>query len=144
MRRATHLLRFCADIFVTVAFYACAAQTDPSPLPADARPFTPEPIYREWWSQMEACSGLSKSYESVSWYVVPGEDPFVAPSLGKQVLGYWQRRGNRIVLLEYVPSRTELVRHEMLHALLQRGDHPRAYFVDRCGAVINGPGLPPD
>lgn len=27
----------------------------------------------------------------------------------------------------------EVVRHEMLHALLDRGDHPPEYFVSRCG-----------
>ena len=140
--RAT--FRRAVTVFAILAATACAGQTDVSSLPPDARPFTPEPIYLTWWAQMETCSGLSRDFAGVAWYVVPGEDPFVAPALGRTVLGYWQRAGNRIVLLEFVPSRTALVRHEMLHALLQRADHPAAYFNDRCGAVINGPGLLPD
>jgi hypothetical protein len=138
------MLRRAVTLFVIQATSACTGQTDNSPLPPDARPFTPEPIYLTWWMQMETCSGLSADFTGVGWYVVPGEDPFIAPALGRTVLGYWQRAGNRIVLLEFVPSRTALVRHEMLHALLQRGDHPAAYFIDRCGAVIDGPGLLPD
>jgi hypothetical protein len=119
---------------------ACAEPTAP-PLPPGARPFTPEDVYREWWSQIERCSGLTRRFEAVSWYVVPGEDPFMAPGVDQPVIGYWTLGGNRIVLLEWVPNRSALVRHEVLHALLQRPDHPSKYFVDRCGAVINGPGL---
>jgi hypothetical protein len=29
-----------------------------------------------------------------------------------------------------------LVRHEMLHDLLGRGDHPAEFFQRRCGAVV--------
>jgi hypothetical protein len=53
----------------------------------------------------------------------------------------WHPSDNRIVLLEWVPSRSSLVRHEALHAILGRGDHPDEYFVASCGAVINAPGL---
>ena len=117
----------------------CADTT--APLPAGARPFTPEAVYREWWSQIVSCSGLTGNFQDVSWYVVPGEDPFTAPGVAQPVIGYWTRDGNRIVLLEWVPNRSALVRHEMLHALLRRADHPSAYFVEQCGAMINGPGL---
>ncbi len=124
--------------------FACAASSEPSALPPDAVSFEPEPLFAEWWAQMEGCSGQTGDYTSIHWYVVPGEEPFIAPPLGKTVIGYWDPDDNRIVLLQYVPSRSALVRHEMLHALIRRGDHPPAFFQDRCGAVINGPGLPPD
>jgi hypothetical protein len=113
---------------------ACeSAPTELSALPPDAQVFTPEPIFREWWVQVEACSGRTGDYTSIHWYFVPGDEPFISPPLGKAVLGYWDSYDNRIILLQYVPNRSALARHEILHALLRRGDHPAEYFQDRCG-----------
>ena len=98
---------------------ACEGPTAPErSLPAGARRFTPEPIFREWWAQVEACAERQASFDAVSWYVVPGEVPFEAPGVAEAVLGYWHPADNRIVLLEWVPNRTSLVRHEALHAIL--------------------------
>ena len=110
-------------------------------LPAGATRFTPEPIFREWWAQVEACAGRQASFDAVSWWVVPGEVPFDAPGVPHPVLGYWHPADNRIVLLEWVPNRTSLVRHEALHAILRRADHPHEYFETRCGAMIEAPGV---
>src|SRR5262249_36877391 len=117
---------------------------EPAALPAGATRFTPEPIFEEWWHQVEDCSGRRAHFAKIEWYVVPGEDPFLAPPVGREVIGYWDGSADRIVLLEYVENRSALVRHEALHAILRRGDHPPEYFQTLCGAVINGPGLPPD
>lgn len=38
--------------------------------------------------------------------------------------------------------RAAYVRHEALHAILRSLDHPREFFVERCGNVINGPESP--
>jgi hypothetical protein len=120
---------------------ACEEVTAPElSLPLGARRFTPEPIFREWWAQVEACAGRQASFDAVSWYVVPGEVPFEAPGVPHPVLGYWHAADNRIVLLEWVPNRTSLVRHEALHAILQRADHPEEYFEERCAEVIDAPG----
>lgn len=93
---------------------------------------------------MEACARHTGSLAAVRWYYVPGFDPFPAPGISQPVLGYWHGSDNRIVLLQYVPNPPALIRHEMLHALLQRADHPTLYFQTRCGATIAGPPLPPD
>jgi hypothetical protein len=42
------------------------------------------------------------------------------------------RKGNRIYLPANALGEEWLVRHEMLHALLQRGSHPVAKFVEAC------------
>jgi hypothetical protein len=126
-----------------VGALACSS-VEPTALPDDARRFTPEPIFESWWQQIEECSARTADFSLIEWYVVPGEDPFIAPPLGREVLGYWDGSADRIVLLEYVENRSALVRHEILHAVLRRGDHPPRYFQTLCGSVINGPGLPPD
>lgn len=117
---------------------------DPPPLPAGAVHFVPGPSYAGYWAEMEACSGLAGSLAAVTWYYVPGFDPFPAPGLDQTVLGYWHGSDNRIVLLQYVADPPALIRHEMLHALLQSPAHPARYFEARCGGTIAGPPLPPD
>lgn len=131
--------------FTLVLSGACEEAVAPDlSLPEGARRFTPEPIFREWWAQVEACAGRRASFDAVSWFMVPGEVPFDAPGVSHAVLGYWHPADNRIVLLEWVPNRTSLVRHEALHAILHRSDHPTEYFETRCGHVIDAPGWSPD
>lgn len=112
--------------YAIVGLFLLAACGD-SPMGPNATPFDPPAIYRSWWVELEACSGLSGSIDGVRFYS--------AASLGGE-LGHWYQDGNRIYLLE---SRTETefaVKHEMMHALLQRGDHPPEYFAaDRCGSL---------
>ena len=77
-----------------------------------------------------------------TWFVVPGEEPFRVKGFDRPVAGYWDGAAKRIVLLEWVPSASHLARHEILHALLRRPGHPREYFVDKCGDLVIGPGVP--
>jgi hypothetical protein len=42
------------------------------------------------------------------------------------------RNGNRIYLPANALGEEWLVRHEMLHALMQRGSHPSRAFVEAC------------
>ncbi len=74
----------------------------------------------------EACSDLSGSLANVSWFAVPD-----APK------SYFSVSGNRIVLSADSRLDGGHVRHEMLHALLRAGGHPRQYFLERCGGVVN-------
>jgi len=67
----------------------------------------------------------------VTFYAV--DAPTGALLLGTEVAhGWWVRKGNRIYLPASALGEEWLVHHEMLHALLQRGDHPPEMFVDAC------------
>jgi hypothetical protein len=124
---------------------SCGDAVAPLPLPPGSQQFTPEPVVRAWWAQIEQCSGKHASYDLVTWYVVPGEEPFHVPHHAQPVLGYWDPADNRIVLLQFLPERrAPTVRHEALHAITRALGHPPEYFVEKCGATIMGPENPDD
>jgi hypothetical protein len=82
----------------------------------------------------EKCSGVRKPMADVSWYRVPGTSRFSVE--GTYAAGEWLRSGNRIVLADSSARDGGVVRHEMLHALLQRIPHDREYFLGRCAGVV--------
>ena len=113
--------------------------------------FTPPSIYRQWWALTEQCSGRQGNFDAISWYVVP--DASTLPGT-KRLNGLWYG-DNRIILAGAYDgiAAGDLVRHEMLHALVHEGGHPRDMFVRRCGGVVvcieecladAGPAPPPD
>ncbi len=114
----------------------CASVTDP-PLPGGAVAFAPPARYARWWTQAQACSGLTGDLAAVQWYVVPGADTIPDPGHA-DVNAYWSPASNRIVLGGKWARDGSVVRHEMLHALLGRGvtGHPAAYFQGRCAGWV--------
>lgn len=114
--------------------------TDPLlsyPLPPGAVPVTPRPQYAGWWREVEACARQTGPFAAVRWAEVPGANTF--PYAGGTYAGYWIRTGNSITIAGNYVGSALLVRHEMLHAVLQRGDHPTEYFTTRCGSIISPP-----
>ena len=94
-------------------------------------------LYQEWWRRTETCSGLQGDMAAVTFYAV--DSPSGAISLGREVAhGWWIREGNRVYLPANALGEEWLVRHEMLHALLQRGSHPNDVFVKACH-LASGP-----
>jgi hypothetical protein len=91
------------------------------------------PEYQTWWAKTEACSGLHGEYSSLRFYQVPGVSTF-SSTVGT-VVGLWTQDGreNRITVAGDYLNNELVVRHEMLHALLERTGHPHEYFVDKCG-----------
>ena len=135
---------WAASIAAATALTVLSCSDPVTPLPDTAREFVPETVYREWWHQMEVCSGRTASFDDVRWYVVPGEEPFHVAGLDRPVVGYWDPHRNWIVLLQFLPNqRAPVIRHEALHAILRTTEHPPEFFVDRCGAVIDSPDSPP-
>ena len=138
-------------LVAAIAATACEQPTG-IPFPPNAVPFSPPSVYREWWTLTEECSGRQGSYDAISWWVLPnavtlpGTDGLNAA---------WFDNGNRIIIAggaEGIEA-GDLVRHEMLHALLRNGSHPRDMFVQKCGGVVvcidecltdAGPAPPPD
>jgi hypothetical protein len=113
---------------------ACGSTTDP--LPKGAVPLVPRVIYATYWSEVEQCSGETADFSAVKWYYVPGDGGFQSGT-SADVVGVWEPGPNTITLAEYVIDNPLVVRHEMLHAVLKRVDHPAEYFVDRCGVLVS-------
>lgn len=115
-------------------FSACDSATAPR-LPAGAERFVPPAVYKQWWDLTQECSGLSGDLSRVTWYRVPGAEE-VPLGDGSSANGRWDAVGNRIILAGDSQLAGDLVRHEMLHALLRFGDHPRAAFIGGCSGTV--------
>jgi hypothetical protein len=113
---------------------ACTRIVEPA-LPPDAEAFSPPPVYSTWWKMTEACSALTGSLAAVSWYQTA--EVVHDTHSGDVIAGYWVPGSNRIVLTAAVMMSGGIVRHEMLHALLQRGGHPRGQFLGNCAGTVD-------
>jgi hypothetical protein len=85
-------------------------------------------LYREWWEKTEACSGLRGDFERIEWLVVPG---YSFECSSGQCAGHW-RSGHQIYLAEEWMMNEMVVRHEMLHDLMNGGGHPNPPFGVGC------------
>ena len=88
-------------------------------------------LYQEWWDKNVACSGRQGRMTEVSFYAVDAPGGAIELA-GEMAHAWWVREGNRIYLPANALTEEWLVRHEMLHALLQRGSHPPDVFVEAC------------
>jgi hypothetical protein len=133
-RRLSGPNRLRASLLALVAGISCGHLTDP-PLPENALPLTPPPVYAGWWAMVEACSGIDGSLEGIHWFSTLGQlqDP---NDNADAIAGYWSLAGNRIVLSTSDTIAGGVVRHEMLHALLRSTGHPRSAFLQACGGVV--------
>jgi len=88
--------------------------------------------YQDWFGRTEACSGLDGSFQTITWYVVPNAETFETPEGPK--VGMWEKSGavTRIIIAGRYVAHEMVVRHEMLHHLLDREGHPSEYFTARC------------
>jgi hypothetical protein len=133
--RALTRLTYCSHAVIsllTVATISCDAITEPE-FPAAAVLIEPPRVYTMWWRLTEACSGVTGDFSSIRWYDVPDASQIVVA--GRPEQGYWWSDGDRIVLAGQDLLAGQLVRHEMLHALIG-GGHPQEYFTDKCGGVV--------
>jgi hypothetical protein len=106
----------------------------PPDLPAGAQALTPLPDYAEWWQATENCSGLHGNLSRITWFVMPGRTSFLYGD--NQYDGYWWNGVHWILLAGDKVTNPFIVRHEMLHELLGRGDHPAKYFQQECAGVV--------
>jgi hypothetical protein len=125
MRRIAAVLASC------VLLWSCDSITAP-PFPSnDVRAIQPLARYSLWWEEVQECAGRKGDFASIHWYETRS-GPVVVD--GKTYDGYWWEDGNRIALADRY--RGPIVRHEMLHAILRRGDHPLDMFAGRCEGVV--------
>ena len=119
---------------LSLAIVVCTNITEPA-LPKDAKEFSPPPVYSTWWNMTQACSQLTGSLSSVTWYTT--EEVVHDIKSGDVIAGYWVAGSNRIVLNSSVMMNGGIVRHEMLHALVKHGGHPRNQFLGNCGGTVD-------
>jgi hypothetical protein len=125
---------FLSAVCCLVALSACGQLVDP-PLPSEAQRYAAPGVYARWWAMTEACSALSAPLASIVWYDAPKVDNPAAAS--EPITGYWSMASNRIVIREDAVLEGGVVRHEMLHALLKSGGHPRQFFLGKCAGVVD-------
>ena len=114
------------------ALLSCGDNIVDPELPSAAVAFTPPAYYATWWEMTKSCSGRSGSMSGVEWYSVPG--PLFLN--GEAVSAYWSAGSNRIILSGEVIDDGQVVRHEMLHALLGDKGHSRGDFLERCAGYV--------
>ncbi|MBK9065724.1 MAG: hypothetical protein IPL76_02420 [Gemmatimonadetes bacterium] len=96
--------------------------------PDDAERFEPPAVYHAWWSQTEQCSGRTGNIARVQWFKVPGH-AFECPT--GSCAGRWEDNHSIYVAEDWLEHEM-VVRHEMLHELLNGSGHPDPPFGDPC------------
>lgn len=104
------------------------------------------PEYATWWAKIQQCSGTTRPFSDLNFFVVKGAVDFEHG--GQSVYGYFVVPMN-IVLADASLDIEPQVEHEMLHAALyqrfglkyynETGAHPPEYFQQRCGFVAQNP-----
>lgn len=112
---------------------AACSLFDESEFPDAAVQIMPPSRYRAWWDVVESCSGNVLPFESISWFTVP---PGHLDVRGESAAGVWYGDTNRIVIAQGWRDDGPLVRHEMLHALLNTSAHPAEFFQSRCADLV--------
>lgn len=139
-----------AKLLILGVFFACASLSRPRSDIEYAHRIAPLPSqYFAWWRKTEECSGI-KGRMRVPFYIVPKATFRIdTATFALHLIGLYVRDtadAKRIVEKIYIAAPwvfTEwLVRHEMLHALLNRdstvGGHPLEYFEAKCD-LMPGP-----
>ena len=121
-------------LLVASVAVGCHDSLAPATLPSGSVPMIAPETYARWWAETEACSGRKGTIKRVNWYMVPNSDFFWYG--GETYDGYWFRYHHQIILASASIPDSNVVRHEMLHDLLDDGNHPAEFFQKRCGGVV--------
>jgi hypothetical protein len=116
-----------------LALAACTATEPSAPLlPNGAVAISAPAEYQAWFNKTEGCASISGAYSTIKFYVVPNVSSFTS-EFGETV-ALWRKHNNDnvIVISGNYQADEMVVRHEMLHALLQVDGHPVNYFVTDC------------
>lgn len=114
----------------------CSIFTGPrSDWPPNVYQFAPPPSYAADWQQMEACAGITADFDRVTWF--RSDSLLDVPGLGAFGISDWHH--HRIALDAQSVNDDVVVRHEILHELLQEDGHPVEYFGigGRCYAEVS-------
>ncbi len=123
-------LRSSSWLLVGAAIVTLACLDTVSPPPATF--MVPPAKYRTLWRSVESCSGITRDFNAIDWFVTTGS----AGARGDEdaIGSYWPDL-NRIYLnLSYLND-DQVVRHEMLHAL-RKGNRHGPEFLEDCGGLV--------
>lgn len=94
--------------------------------PVDAQSLNPPDVYRVWWTEVESCTQMEGTFSRVDWYSVERIEDREA---GVRRAGAWQPP-HTIYLQHERANDQRVVKHEIVHDLLQRRDHDTPLFKD--------------
>lgn len=116
---------------MTVIALACAACTDLGFVAEirDREAFDPPTSYRAWWAATETCSGRSGRVERIEWFLATS-----IVSNGALAFGAWTPP-HQIVIVSGFENDETIVRHEMLHDLLDGDSEHRARAWTTCDLI---------
>lgn len=144
MRSLNAVARLARSLTVAVPamLAACDVVGPTAPLPDDAVAFAAPAQFKAWWALTESCAGRRSNLEAITWFIVPGVSTFMTPQGAK--VGRWSRgsSGTQIVVAGRYIADEMVIRHEMLHSLIDQGGHPPKYFVARCHLTWQTWGMP--
>lgn len=114
-------MRRLSVILLILIFAACE-----NPLMTKVQPFTPPPIYRALYAQMEQCSGHKGDFARIQWFTA---EQITQPN-GKEAYGYWETDHKIFLRADIVagPGFERLVKHEELHDIRNSKSHPKEFY----------------
>lgn len=107
-----------------LSLVACSSPTAaPFQVPSGATEWPGDSLYPRWFAEVKAESGIDRDTSRVRWFLVP--EPWHSERYGQTIEGLWVPDG-RIYIAAQWRGFENLVKHEMLHELLQ-GDLAHAH-----------------
>lgn len=117
---------------LALCLVACSALTDPGPEDdAVLERYPPFEVYTEWWDELQACAGEAGDLDRVRFHVVLAPlgvsgRQFVCGPGTRECAGRWIPPHDILLGPGFLLSEV-IVKHEMLHDLLQTTGHPDAF-----------------
>jgi hypothetical protein len=109
-----------AALALLVLLAACS-EAGPT-VPSEAVRFDPPARFRALWTVTEHCAGARRPFAAVRWYQVPDAWE-VTTGDGQRVAGYYDLAADHVVIAGAYLASEPLIRHEALHAILDRHGH---------------------
>lgn len=109
---------------IVALLMACVAPTAPD----GARPFEPPVYYPQLLADVAACAGVTPSFTVPAIHFASIAAPqFPCPGSGVEAIGCTDLRTMTIYFAEPYEYMPWVVKHELLHVLLRRTDHPPVF-----------------
>lgn len=129
-------MRYLSTLFV-VLLLGCSLVTAPT---EGAVAFDPDTVqvfgephgFRAVWDSVQACVGKRGDFERITFMVYPDREIYFILSNGNKAAGYADWRHHTIYFATNWIHQAFYIKHEMVHELLQRDNHPIIPFKFPC------------